>query len=465
MAGTRSRTMAALFVAGLVLGAVLLAIDDRMWDEGGPAIVGFELAGSSENADEILREWGSDGRSAARLSLWLDFLYLAGYASFWALAVRAAGDLAARRGWKRLGQGRRLWPLALAAGAFDVLENVFLLVVVGGSTGVAPVAAVFAILKFLALAVVLGYVGVVLVRRFPVVAGGLAALGMVVLLVNTYVTSRITKDARPDIGQVVRVEGGDVQVAVQGPRGAPEVVLVHGFSASMRWWDAVAPELAEKLRVVRIDLLGHGGSEKPRDGYTMEEQADLVAQVIRELRLRRPAVVGHSMGGIVGTALVERHPELVSRLMMIGTAPDDEDEGLGLIARAAFWPVVGQATDWLIDERWVRWVVEQGFAPEFDPPEYLVRDIYGRTTWSSFKGSADGLRDFWRERPLHERLRGRGVPVSVLLGGEEKHAARSERLYHSIGARVVVLDGLDHTPQVEDPVIAEALIERFVRGR
>jgi pimeloyl-ACP methyl ester carboxylesterase len=456
--------MVVLFAAGLVLGAILLALDGRLWDEGGPGIVGFELAAHADNADEILVEWGADGRSAARWSLVLDFLYLAGYAVFWALAVRAAGDLAARRGWRRLAALRVLWPVALVAAACDAIENVLLLVELEGTTGLAPFAAAFAALKFIGLAVVVGYVVLVLVRRFPVVTAVLAAAGIAVLLVNTYLVERATEPARPDIGRVLKLDAGDVQVRVDGRPDAPPVVLIHGFAASMRWWDEVTPALARNLRVVRIDLLGHGGSEKPRDGYSMEDQADLVAEAMRALRLDHAPVVGHSMGGMVGTTLVERHPELVERLMLIGTAVDDEDNELGLIARAAFWPVVGHANDWLVDERLVRWTVEQGFAPEFDPPERLARDIFERTTWSAFKGSADALLDYWRERPLHERLFDRGVPVMVLLGGAERHAARSERLYRSRGAETVVLRGLDHTPQVEAPDLTAPNITAFAIG-
>src|SRR5215207_2692360 len=93
---TRRAWLWALGVASGVLGLVLLGIDQGIWDEGGPGIVGFELAGSEERAREIRAEWGPDGRDAARLSLWLDYLYLALYGAFWALAVTATRDYARR---------------------------------------------------------------------------------------------------------------------------------------------------------------------------------------------------------------------------------------------------------------------------------------------------------------------------------------------------------------------------------
>ena len=449
---TRRAALWLLFAVSAALLAVLSAIDLRMWDEGGPGIVGFEIAGDRGEADRILAEWGPDGRSAARLSLWLDFLFLAAYGAFWALAARPSP----------------VWVAAPVAAGFDALENVMLLLLLGGSGGSAlPVlASVFATLKFLALAEVIGAVALRLVLRFPRVAAAAVSVSLLLLALNTWIVERETRPADPDIGQVVRLPGGDVQMRVEGPREAPAVVLIHGFSASMRWWDSVTPALARSLRVVRIDLLGHGGSEKPRDGYSMESQADLVAQLIGELRLERPAVVGHSMGGIVATALAERHRALVSRVMLIGTDVDGEGSESGLLAQAAFWPVVGQLNERTVSERLVRWTVERGFAPRFEPPRHLVRDIFERTTWRAFKGSGEAIADYWEELSLDERLRRARVPVTVVLGEEERHANRSVRRYNRVpGARTVVMGGLDHTPMVESPGRTAPLIEAFGLGR
>ena len=452
---TRRAALWWLFAAGGVLFVVLAAIDSWMWDEGGPGIVGFELAGSEQNADEILAEWGEDGKAAARLSLWLDFPFLVVYSAFWALAARA------------LGSGRA-WIAAPVAGAFDVLENICLLIVLGETGGdlLPRLAAAFAVIKFVALTVAEGYVAIALIRRFPKVAFFVAGLVVVLALVLTLTINDLTEGDRADIGRIVPVKRGDVQVREDGPRDAPPVVLIHGFGASMRWWDQVVPALSPGLRVVRIDLLGHGGSEKPGGGYGMEEQAETVVEVMRQLHIARAPIVGHSMGGVVGTAMVERFPQFVARLMMIGTPPDDENISGGLLANASVAPVIGQLNHQFSSTRLVRWIVEHGFAPEFDPPKRLAEDIFERTTWRSFKGSSDALDDYWDEEPIHDRLADEGVPVTVILGGEERHTERSVRLYNSIPrTRTVVMQGLDHSPMVESPSRTAPLIAAFALGR
>lgn len=155
-------------LASLALLGVLAMLDMRMQDTAGPGIIGFELAGSDERASEILSQWGDDGRSAARLSLWLDFPYLLAYSAFLSLAAAAIRDAARRHGWRRFARpGSVIAALPWVAGACDVVEDVNLLLVLGGNGSDASpaLATAFAIGKFAGLVVVGAYL-----------LGGLAAL-------------------------------------------------------------------------------------------------------------------------------------------------------------------------------------------------------------------------------------------------------------------------------------------------
>ena len=145
--------------------------------------------------------------------------------------------------------------------------------------------------------------------RRPLLA--LLAVLVVLLAVNTVVTDRDTEPAKADVGRVIDLPGGDLQVREDGPRDAPNVVLLHGFACSIGWWDGMIPLLARNHHVITFDLLGHGGSEKPREGYGMKDQARRVSAALDRLGVRRAAIVGHSMGGAVGTALVELRRPLV----------------------------------------------------------------------------------------------------------------------------------------------------------
>jgi hypothetical protein len=158
---TRRRWLWLLGVVSTLLFVALALIDRKIQDSGGPGIVSFELAGSADRAQEILAEWGQDGKDWARLSLWIDFPYLVAYGAFFYFAVLAVRDAALKRGWDRYARpGAKIALLAIAAAAFDAVEDVFLLLSIGGhADSAAPtVATAFAICKFLALAVAYGYV-------------------------------------------------------------------------------------------------------------------------------------------------------------------------------------------------------------------------------------------------------------------------------------------------------------------
>jgi uncharacterized alpha/beta hydrolase family protein len=104
-------------------------------------------------------------------------------------------------------------------------------------------------------------------RRWSLLALGLIALVAIALALNALVTSAETKQAQSDTGRVVELPGEDLHVLDVGPRRAPPIVLIHGYTGSIRWWDGVIRRLAREHRVVAVDLLGHGSSDMPRDGY------------------------------------------------------------------------------------------------------------------------------------------------------------------------------------------------------
>ncbi len=165
---TRRGALWALGILLVAIAVVLVALDGRMQDAGGPGIVGFEFAGSEERAAEILGEWGDDGQDAARLSLWIDYPYLLVYGAFLTLAVAAIRDLAVRRGWRRLAAAGAVLVFFPAAGAaFDALEDVGLLVALDGNGGdAAPLlAAICATAKFALLAAAIVYIAAGLVER------------------------------------------------------------------------------------------------------------------------------------------------------------------------------------------------------------------------------------------------------------------------------------------------------------
>ncbi|HET8956130.1 MAG TPA: hypothetical protein VFN18_10780 [Solirubrobacterales bacterium] len=152
--------MVALGGATIVLNLILAWIDERLKRTGGPGIIGLEFAGSLGQVHEIQAEWGGHGEYLARLSLWIDFAFMASYGAFFALAGVAVRDFAAGRGLRRLAAIGVVAPAcAIGAALFDLAENAIWLLVLGGHLGdPAPaIATACASLKFVLIAVAILY--------------------------------------------------------------------------------------------------------------------------------------------------------------------------------------------------------------------------------------------------------------------------------------------------------------------
>jgi pimeloyl-ACP methyl ester carboxylesterase len=105
------------------------------------------------------------------------------------------------------------------------------------------------------------------------------------------------------------------------------VVLLHGFLENQTMWNAFIPQLTKKNRVITIDLLGHGETECLGYVHSMEDQADMVHNVLHQLKIRKTVLIGHSMGGYIALAFAELYPEMVKGILLQNsTSRADSDE-------------------------------------------------------------------------------------------------------------------------------------------
>jgi len=92
--------------------------------------------------------------------------------------------------------------------------------------------------------------------------------------------------------------------------GDPPLLFIHGWCCNHSYWRDQIPQFAKRHRVVAVDLRGHGQSDKPDQDYTIGGFVDDVAWLVRDLGLRRPVLIGHSMGGLIALNLVRQRREL-----------------------------------------------------------------------------------------------------------------------------------------------------------
>lgn len=130
--------------------------------------------------------------------------------------------------------------------------------------------------------------------------------------------------ARAEAAPVVAVQSAFTsdRLSVEVVGSGPDVILIPGFASSREVWRAEAERLAATHRVHLVQLAGFAGEPWTHgDGPFLQPMIGELARYIRESGLERPAVIGHSMGGLTGVLLAQGHADLVGKVMSVDSLP------------------------------------------------------------------------------------------------------------------------------------------------
>jgi pimeloyl-ACP methyl ester carboxylesterase len=256
---------------------------------------------------------------------------------------------------------------------------------------------------------------------------------------------------------------GPVHVREDGRPDAPPIVLLHGFSGSMHWYDLVVPLLADAFRIIRVDLLGHGSTGGP--AVDAPVQARMVEAVLGTLDVAGATAVGHSFGADIAVELAERS-DRVARLVIVAQAPDYSDatlpRGSTLIARPLASAVLGRVFQGLA------MAVGGALALRRAPSAGRVLAAQALRDFRALDLKMFGVvlverRDRMARRPLDAQVRDAQKPTLVILGERDHfYGARSQPRYDAAGAQVHVLTECGHSPLVERPTETAQLIRTFL---
>ena len=265
--------------------------------------------------------------------------------------------------------------------------------------------------------------------------------------------------------QTVHVNDADLAWSERGS-GTPTFVLCHGFTGSSHDWALEVDALAERRRVVTVDLRGHGHSTKfgTLDAYSIDQLASDLAAFIEAVGGPPVDLLGHSMGGRVVLTMVLERPELVRSLILMDTSawsfqpPDEEMRKMVTEFVAAFDPTRGMPTlelrgpeDDLIDAAVpAEWQKEKdGILAGTDA--YAFKAL-GTELWAEVQDGPGSLR---------RRLSSIACPTTVIVG-EHDHSLvdQAPELAAEVGdGRLTVIPGAYHSPQLTHPEAWRAAVE------
>jgi pimeloyl-ACP methyl ester carboxylesterase len=269
----------------------------------------------------------------------------------------------------------------------------------------------------------------------------------------------------------LRARGLDFHLAEAGS-GEDVILCLHGWPQHWYMWRRVMPALADRHRVLALDLRGYGWSDAPADGYEKENLASDVLAVLDELGLERVKLIGHDWGGWIGFLLSLRAPQRFERFLALGITPPwpGVRSSLGQAWRFAYMPLVASPG--------IGYALHRGgtLVPRVLISASSSREAWDETTLRAFAApfteperahaAVQTYRTFLlREaRPvLRGRYAGRRLTVTTLLvNGADDPAIRPEMVSdsqaHAERMELELIDGCGHfiVDEMPDLVIDRA---------
>lgn len=242
-------------------------------------------------------------------------------------------------------------------------------------------------------------------------------------------------------------------------QGDTTLVFIHGWACNLNFWREQVAAFASKARLILIDLPGHGRSDKPNTSYTMDFLARAVVAVLRDAKVNKAVLIGHSMGASVMCRVYQQAPDKVAALVSVDgllcRPPGTPEQAMLFIGQfrvpeyrthaarffSTFFPCPG--TEKLRDQ-----VIEEMLAT----PQYVIA--------SEAEGMVGLDQPDWALQDVT-------VPVLVLNARNPMWTDRYEQYVRSLSARVEyhIYDRVGHFLMLEQPaefnVNLTALLEKY----
>jgi len=257
----------------------------------------------------------------------------------------------------------------------------------------------------------------------------------------------------------------------QGPRDAPAVVLVHGFSASLHAWEPWVARLPD-YRVISLDLPGHGLTRAPGDyAPSTERSVAVVDQVTSQLGVQRFVLGGNSMGGGVSWNYALRHPQKLDGLVLVDAAgwpSSEKPKGQPIVFKLLSNPV-GR---WMLRNVDPKLMAENGLKQAYEDESLVTPAVVTRYVELARAPGHRAILTGGRGGPpgttvTPETFKAITVPTLVMVGEKDQviPADNSRKLAGAIpGAKLVVYPEGGHVPMEQLPDKSAADLRAFLES-
>jgi 2-succinyl-6-hydroxy-2,4-cyclohexadiene-1-carboxylate synthase len=267
----------------------------------------------------------------------------------------------------------------------------------------------------------------------------------------------------------MRLNDLDFHVETEG--SGPDLVLLHGFSGSVRSWDDARPKLAANARVISIDLIGHGDSSAPDDParYSLDWSARDLTALLDLLGLQAVHLLGYSMGGRVALHFAVQAPARVKTLILESASPGMSDDA-DRVRRVA--------SDAALADRIARDGIE-AFVAEWEAQPLLRAAPHvgaaarqrqrAQRMGNRIVGLANSLRGMGagQQQPVWSRLGELSMPVLLIVGErDQRYRELAARMLASLPrADLAAVLEAGHTVHLDQPEAFVGLVKTWVESK
>lgn len=253
----------------------------------------------------------------------------------------------------------------------------------------------------------------------------------------------------------------------------PPVILIHGFGGSMWQWEHQQQALSQHFRVLTLDLLGSGLSDKPEIEYRPDQMVDFFVGFMDAVEIPQATLAGNSMGAGLAIGMALTHPARVAKLVLIDGLPQHVMEKLaGPLVRRA---IETRAPTWLVslgNRLFGGLMIESVLREIVHDPALLTPAVIERSNRNRRRpGTIKPLMTARENLPLWEsgfaaRIGAVTHPTLVIWGEEDRvfPKAVGEELHRAIkGSQFVPIPNAGHIPQWERPDLVNQSLIAFIR--
>lgn len=248
-----------------------------------------------------------------------------------------------------------------------------------------------------------------------------------------------------------------LNVEIQGPATGAPLVLVHSLGTNLRIWDGLIPVLPPTLRILRLDLRGHGASDVPPAPYAMGALVRDTERLMDHFGMKEAVILGLSIGGLVAQGLAVKRMDLIRAMVLSNTAakigrPEHWQDRIATICAG------GMAA--LADTTMERWL---GRNWRTNPAEPALRQMFLATDPEGWCGCAAAIAgtDFYE---VTATLTLPTLAIAGMNDGATPPDLVRETAGLVLGHRFALIRGAGHIPMAEKPAEYAALVTAFLES-